>query len=253
MVTQAIWWGAIFFEALLLFRSLRAKLFLRFPVFYSYIAFVFCEDLLRFCIYRWRPDIYPQTYWITEFFGLVLGSAIIFEIYVLGLSAYPGAARMARNVLLFIFVMIFAKSLVNASYGTVWWPAETTVELERNLRIVQACALIALAALFVLYAIPVGRNLKGILFGYGLFIGVSLIQLSLFSYFGNSLQLLWSYLQSVSYLVVLGIWVKALWSYQPSPGTARIVQLEHDYRALIAATTRRIQRARHSLRMVARP
>jgi hypothetical protein len=253
MITQAIWWVAIFLEALLLFRGFRAKLILRFPVFYSYIAFVFCEELLRFFVYRWRPEIYPQAYWITEFLGLMLGSVIVFEIYFFGLSAYAGAARMARNVLLFVFVLIFAKSLVSASYGAIWWPAQTTVELERNLRIVQACALVALLALLVLYAIPVGRALKGILLGYGLFVAVSVIQLTLTSYFGNVVQRLWFYVQPLSYLLVLGIWVKALWTYQASPETAGKIKLEHDYQALITATTRRMQRARRSLGMLARP
>jgi hypothetical protein len=253
MLIQAIWWGAIFLEALLLIRGLRAKLLSRFPVFYSYVLFVFCEDLLRFWIHRWRPDIYPQTYWITVFLGLMMGSVLVFEIYLIGLSAYPGTARMARNVLLFVFVVIFAKALVNASYGAVWWPAKTTLELERNLRIVQAFAVISLITLFLVYAIPFGRNLKGILFGYGFFIAVSVIQLTLVSYFGNKIQLLWSYAQPVSYLFVLGIWVRALWAYQPTPGTIPAAQLENDYKALIAATNRRFHEARASLGRVVRP
>jgi len=43
------------------------------------------------------------------------------------------------------------------------------------MRTVQALAIAALVALFLVYSIPFGRNLKGILLGYGLFIGASVM------------------------------------------------------------------------------
>jgi hypothetical protein len=253
MLTQVIWWAAICLEAVLLFRGLRQRLLLKYPVFYLYIAFVLLEDLLRFYIYRWHPAIYPQTYWITEFFGLVIGSGVVFEIYRSGLSAYPGTARMARNLLFLVFTLAFAKVLVSTSYGSLWWPAETTAELERNLRIVQASALIALIALFLMYAIPLGRNLKGILSGYSLYIAVSIVQLTLVSHFGNNIQRLWSYVNSVSYLIALCIWTGALWSHEMSPETSTIIELEYNYEALRAATRLRLQETRARLGRAVRP
>jgi hypothetical protein len=253
MMTQVIWWAGMCLGAVMLFRGLRQRLLLKYPVFYLYIAFVLLEDLLRFYIYRWHPAIYPQTYWVTDFFGLVIGSGVVFEIYRSGLSAYPGTARMARNLLLLVFTLAFAKVLVSTSYGSLWWPAETTAELERNLRIVQASALIALVTLFLLYAIPFGRNLKGILSGYSLYIAVSLVQLTLVSRFGNNIQRLWSYVNSVSYLVALCIWTRALWSHEMKPETSPGSQLEYDYEALRAATRLRLQETRARLGRAVRP
>jgi len=252
-MTQVIWWAGMCLGAVMLFRGLRQRLLLKYPVFYLYIAFVLLEDLLRFYIYRWHPAIYPQTYWVTDFFGLVIGSGVVFEIYRSGLSAYPGTARMARNLLLLVFTLAFAKVLVSTSYGSLWWPAETTAELERNLRIVQASALIALVTLFLLYAIPFGRNLKGILSGYCLYIAVSLVQLTLVSHFGNNIQRLWSYVNSVSYLIALCIWTGALWSHEVSPETSPIIELEYNYEALRAATRLRLQETRARLGRAVRP
>jgi hypothetical protein len=253
MMTQAIWWAAICLEAVLFFRGFRQRLVFKYPVFYFYIAFVLLEDLLRFYIYGWHPDIYPQAYWITEFFGLVIGSCVVFEIYRSGLSAYPGTARMARNLLLLVFALTFAKVLVNISYGSLWWPAETTVELERNLRIVQASALIALITLFLLYAIPLGRNLKGILSGYSVYIAVTIVQLTLIPHFGNSIQRIWFYVYSASYLIALCIWTRGLWSHELSPSRKPSTQLEFDYDAVRALTRRRLQEIRASLGRAVRP
>jgi len=247
-----MWWVAIFLEALLLVRGLQQKLAATYPVFYAYIFFVFIEELLRFYAYRWHPGMYAEIYWITQYLAFVIGSVVVFEIYRIGLAAFPGAARVARNLLLLVFTAIYANALLARSQGVLGWPVESPYALERNLRIAQASAVIVLVALFLRYAIPFGRNLKGILLGYSFFIAASVVQLTFFYYFRETIQHPWSYLQPGSYLVVLGIWVKALWSYEPTPGTTPAIQLEHDYQTLMAATNRRIQRARNTLGMAAR-
>src|SRR5256886_11449045 len=178
MLGQAIWWGSITLETLLLVRGLQGRLLARFPVFYVYILFVWLQSLLRFSIYHARPQLYLPVYWITEYSGVLIGCAVVFEIYRVALAAYPGTARMARNLLTFVFVMAFTKGLVETWNNPYWWSVTTTIEFERALRTVQSLAIIALVALFLFYAIPFGRNLRGILLGYGLFVGISVIQLT---------------------------------------------------------------------------
>ena len=252
MLIMPIWWLGILLEALLLVRGLQEKLVREFPIFYSYILFVFVQECLRFWVYRWHPSIYFQIYWATQFLSLVIGSAVIFEIYRVGLRTFPGTARMARNLLLFVFVAIFLKALAHPSGGLFWWFAAGSEELELNLRMVQALAIATLVLLFLLYAIPFGRNLKGILSGYGLFIAMSTVQLTVMSHFHGDIRLFWSYLHSVSYLIVLAIWGSALWSKHPVPKADRTTQLENDYEALMATTSTQLQRVRARLGWAAR-
>jgi hypothetical protein len=248
---MVIWWLAILLEALLLIRGFQEKLVRRFPIFYSYILFVLVEELLRFSVYRWFSSHYSQVYWTTQFLSLVIGSAVIFEIYRVGLRSFPGTARMARYLLLIVFGAVFAKTLANPSGGVFWWIAERSLMLERNLRIVQALAILTLVSLFLWYAIPFGKNLKGILFGYGLFIAMSIVQLTL-SYTWSDIRLFWPYVQPVSYLLVLGLWASALWSAQSVPGGKRATQLEDDYEVLAASTRTQLRRALASLGWTAR-
>jgi hypothetical protein len=238
---MTIWWLAILLEALLLVRGLPGKLVRQFPIFYSYILFVFVEEFLRFSVYRWFSSHYSQVYWITQFLSLVIGSAVIFEIYRVGLRSFPGTARMARYLLLIVFGAVFAKALANPSGGLFWWFAKRSLVLERNLRIVQALAILTLVSLFLWYAIPFGRNLKGIVFGYGLFIAMSIVQLTL-SYTWGDIRLFWPYVQPVSYLLVLGLWASALWSVQPVPEGKPAMQLEDDYEVLVASTRSQLRR-----------
>ena len=251
MLTMVIWWLAILLEALLLIRGFQQKLVRQFPIFYSYILFVLVEEFLRFSVYRWFSSRYSQVYWITQFLSLVIGSAVIFEIYRVGLRWFPGTARMARYLLLIVFGAVFAKTLANPSGGLFWWIAERSLMLERNLRIVQALAILTLVSLFLWYAVPFGKNLKGILFGYGLFIAMSIVQLTL-SYTWDDIRLFWPYVQPVSYLLVLGLWASALWSAQPVPGGQWATQLEDDYEVLAASTRTQLRRALASLGWTAR-
>jgi len=251
MLTMVIWWLAILLEALLLIRGFQEKLVRRFPIFYSYILFVLVEEFLRFSVYRWFSSRYSQVYWTTQFLSLVIGSTVIFEIYRVGLRSFPGAARMARYLLLIVFGAVFAKTMANPSGSLFWWIAERSLMLERNLRIVQALAILTLVSLFLWYAIPFGKNLKGILFGYGLFIAMSIVQLTL-SYTWGDIRLFWPYVQPVSYLLVLGLWASALWSARPVPGGQRATQLEDDYEVLAASTRTQLRRALASLGWTAR-
>ncbi len=251
MLMMAIWWLAILLEALLLVRGLQEKLVRQFPIFYSYILFVLIGEFLRFASYRWYPSHYLQVYWATQFPILVIGSAVVFEVYRVGLRPYPGTARMARYLLLIVFGAIFAKALANSCGSSFFLLAETSLELERDLRIAQALAILALVSVFLWHAIPFGRNLKGILFGYGFFIAERVAQLSSLRYYWD-VKHLWPYIEPVSYLLALCFWAGALWSAHSVPEVNPATQLEIDYEALVASTRSQFQRTLARLGWAAR-
>lgn len=243
MLTPIILWSGVVLELILIVRGVQAKLLSRFPWFYSYVAFVLLESVSLSTLYQSAPQLYARLYWICEFVALVFGSLVLFEIYRIALRPYPGTARIARNLLYFVFALAFAKVLVNQSYGSVWWPAATFEELERNLRVVQGFAILAIIAVLIAYSIPCSRNLKGIIAGYGLFVANSIVQLSLLSHLGTWFHNLLLYLQPFSYLVVLCIWTVALWSpaTEPiSPG-ATLDRAVEDHPSLVARTKEDLQ------------
>jgi hypothetical protein len=244
MLGQTIWWSCIAFETLLLLRGFAGRLWSRYPVFYAYISFVCFQSLLRFSIFHSRPQLYRPVYWITEGLGVLIGCAVVFEIYRVGLAAYPGTARMARNLLGFVFALAFTKAIVDAWNDPQWWVIATTIDVERLLRIIQSFAILALVVLFLFYAIPFGKNLKGILLGYGVFVGLSVIQLTFVTDSSSRFHKFWSYVSPGSYLIVLGLWALHLWSYLPSPEPKRAVRLEEQYQKVAAATGQRLKEAR---------
>ncbi len=215
MLDRLLWIGGIVLELLLLARGLRTSLVKKYPVFYLYVLFVLLQSVARFWVYHWFPSRYMESYWYTEFLGVIVGSGVLFEIYRKGLAPYPGTARLARNVLALVFAVAVGKALAASLRGPLWWPARTTAELERNLRAVQAFAVLGLVILLVAYSIPLGRNLRGIVLGYALFIATSLANLAALASPGNEFQRVWSYSQQLFYLLVLFIWTVSLWASSP--------------------------------------
>ena len=253
MFAQLLWWTPNALEGLLLIQVMRGGFFRRYPIFYSYLSYVFLESNLRLFIYIARPGFYPKFYWYTQFLSVALGYGVIWEIFRQALSQYPGAARMARNALSAIFVVVVSKTFLNALTDPVWSPARTTAELERNLRTVQAMLLLTIVGLLAYYAIPTGRNLKGMILGYGFFIGASIVNLTLISHLGDQFQPWWQYLPAMTYSVTLLIWCFTLWSYQANPQPESEVGIDRDYELLAARTNRLLMQMRALLVRAIRP
>jgi hypothetical protein len=252
MLSQIIWWGIIALEILLLVRAFRGRLAAHYPIFYIYISFVLSQDLLRLFVYQRESRFYAPVYWVTEFLGVVTGCAVVFEICRVALLAYPGTGRLARNLLAIGFVLACTNAAVAASNDAHRWIA-TCVNLERDVRLVQAITILALVALFLVYSIPFGRNLRGILIGYGLFIGLSVIQLAFVAVIGNMSSKFLAYLHPVSYALALCVWVGHLWAYRSNPEPERAFAFEQQYARVAAATRYRLREARGYLEKAVHP
>ena len=253
LLVQSAWWVTNALEGLLLFRALRGGFFWRYAVFYLYLSYVLSESLMRFYFYEFRPNLYSSVYWSSQFVSVTIGYAVIWEIFRQTLKDYPGAARVARTSLLTIFVLVLCKVFMNGLSGAVFSPTSTYVDLERYLRVVQVALLVTIVGFVAYYSISIGRNLKGMILGYGFFIGMTVIHLALRSYLGVAFQPVWQHLGWVSYSVALAIWCSTLWSYQPNPQPSSDVAIDRDYERVALRTAKLLAEARASLVKAIRP
>ncbi len=253
MLSSLFWVTGLVLESVLLVRALLGNLLKYYSLFYLYLISVLLRSASLFAIYHLWPNFYSPAYWFTQFLNVLLGCALVWEVYKVALARYLGAARMARNVLAFLFILAITRIFVKAWNSPNWIPGRTTLETERDLRIVQLALLIGLVSLFASYAIPLGRNLKGIIYGYGLFIATSVAHLTLRDYLGDSFQRAWQYIQPICYLVVLVMWCATLWSYAPIAQPTNEPRLEDDYESLLARTKSKVQSARSYLLRAMRP
>ena len=249
MFNQIVWWIGNAIEALILARSVNGKLYEKYPAFYFYLSTVLLIELLRFAAYTFQPSLHRLLYWYTEYLVAIVGYGVILEIYKHALKSSPGAARMARISLLGVLVATILKVMANALTNPVWSPATTLAELERDLRAIQALLLFVIVALLAYYRVPVGKNLKGIAFGYGLYVCASVMSLAFGSLPAFALQPEWKYVQRLAYLAALFIWGYTLWSRQPDPETEAEPTIERDYRLIAEQTSGALSKIRSYFKM----
>lgn len=245
MITQLLWWTGNALLFLILVRSFTKGFLGKYRLLFSYVGYVLLRSLVSFYLYAFQPGAYQFFYWYTEFLTICLGYCVIWEIYMQVLAGYAGVARMARAILTAVFLGVIGKVLITRRGGSFWPLNQTAVELERDLRTVQAVLFLVIVGLLLYYSIPVGRNLRGILSGYALYIGISLVQLSLRAHLGDNFQPWWHYLEPLAYDVTLAIWCVGLWSYAPNPTLAQEPALEQDYELLVSQATSFLLRMRN--------
>jgi hypothetical protein len=157
------------------------------------------------------------------------------------LSPYPGVERFATIAGGVLFVLIFCFALIYPLVVPESLRAGTFLDLERDLRSVQAIFLLGVVGVLQYYRVPIGRNLKGMMFGFGLYVASSLMGLALRTYLiapsdGVWHFTAWHFIQPVSYLISLVVWTAALWSYRANPVSRESIRLETDYDAFVLMT-----------------
>jgi hypothetical protein len=222
------------------------------PFFFSYLASVFVQDVLVMAVYVFKFKYYTPIYWYEEFFSLLMGCGLTWEVFRLTLGRYPGAGRMARNVLAFVLIMALSRWLVGGWNGNIPW-AVTLVELERNLRAIQALSLIVLALLIACYHIPLGRYAKGIFAGYAIFIATMVMGLTLRASIGHAFYSVWVFVQPLCYDVTLGVWCLSLWADERVSAEEAHSKIEEDYQSLVLLTKKGLLQAREFLGKAMRP
>jgi hypothetical protein len=233
-------------RVLILFRGYRSGILGTYSWFYTYIASSLLADVL---INLARVDyvgVYKPVYWACQFATLAIGCGLILEIFRHVLEPYPGAERFARAVCLVTFGVIFLVGFLFPRSSPLDLQA-ASIELERDVRSAQIVFFVAILAVISHYAIPLGRNMRGMMLGYGIYLLVSLATLSFRAYIGMDFDRIWRVIQPLSFNLSLLIWLIALWSLKENPKPKREVRIETDYEALAALTRDRLRALRAHL------
>ncbi len=252
MLSLLVWLMGLLLELAMLVRAVASKTLMKFAYFYAYVSCVFGVSAGLYILNAVAPASYYRWYWPTQFATLVAGCGVIFEILRHTLEAYPGAERVARVASLGIFALTFLCVGFKAAMLSELTPLAVTVELERDLRMIQALLVASILTIVFYYRIEIGRNVKGLIAGFGAYVGTSLVTLALRAFLGPRFNRDWEILQSGSYLFALTVWMVALWSYYPQPVPLDRTRLDADYEALAGSTREILQSLRSYLRRTVR-
>lgn len=248
VLSLIFWWTGLALEFVILVRGLRTKAFVGYPYFYGYILCVFGVSAGLYAVYWVSPTAYSQWYWRTEFVTLLVGCGLILEILEHALESYAGAMRSLRGLCLVILTAVVAYAAVKVLRGAVRSTPVTFAGMERDLRTVQAIFLATTLVVVFYYGISLERSVKGLMLGFGVYVGASLMTLAVLSVLGHRFETISGPLQSASYLFALAVWTATLWSYAPNSVPEAFGQMEPDYDQLAGGTREKLKALLEALR-----
>lgn len=243
-----IWWIGIGLEAGLLICALVARMLAKYPYFYAYILCIFLADLARFYAYTRHPSDFRNVYWSTQFLTIAMAYGVMLEVLRHVLKRYPGAARFVDPLLWLSFMSVVTYITYKSLSVKNWSAAQTGFKLERDLRTVQAFVILGILLIVSYYGIELGRNLKGMILGYGAYLGIHIMELAGQTYMGARYDAAWRAVSAYLAFTPMTIWLATLWSYHPPPAEAVSTQPESDYESLARRTKSMIGSIRDSFR-----
>jgi phage shock protein PspC (stress-responsive transcriptional regulator) len=201
-------------EVVLIWRAWKCALFSRFPLFYSYIAYVLLGSTTSLLIYRLRASYYPTFFWEFFLISLLVEFGVLIEISDHMFDLYPAIRRLGRflagcvcGVFSFYIVLAFTHPLSRRA---------ATLDLFKRVSITKAAIIIVLLAMARYYRLPVGKNVAGLMLGFSAYLGINIVNFALEERFAPGVyDSVFAVVGPLSSIVCLLIWTAKLWRYEP--------------------------------------
>jgi hypothetical protein len=206
---QNLAWAATTFSELVLFQYLlRRGLFRSHPAFTLYVLAAIVQSLVMVLVYRYLDPNGLPTYIIAWSGQAVVVSAralAVAEISRKIFSSYAGIRKMTSGVLLVVgaCVLIYAFASSGKKLGLMVLNADRAVELSI------AAFVVAMLLFARYYRVPVTTTERLLAIGFCLYSCFHVINDSVYESWHTALGSLWSFLDIVTFLASVFLWIRA--------------------------------------------
>jgi hypothetical protein len=197
----------------------RRKLREQFPFFFTYAVLQVINVAILFSLYHFSYKLYFYAYWVTTALSIILGLAVIHEMFQYAIRPYSGLRELGTMLFHWAGLLLLLVSGVVAATG----PGNSAdhvmmgiVNLGRGIRLLQ-CGLLLFVVLFSSYLGLSLRNFAcGIAIGFGIFAATDLTLFSLRAQLGTEWNRTISLITSAAYNISALTWM----GYSLLPQTA---------------------------------
>lgn len=213
------WLAAMLVEGILVALLWTKKIGQKFPLFVFYIATSFLFSITMYIIYlsafrmRFLRPIYAKVYWVNEAVGVLLGLAVVYEIFKHLFSPYPGLRKLATQVfqvsiaLLVLLGCIVAYAQPLGEHNP--YQAAFLV-VEQAGRVLEVGLLLSLLLFASAFGLHWRQYLFGITLGLGIFVTVELVAVTMRVQFGVTAGSIFNMVRTISFNSSLIIWISYL-------------------------------------------
>lgn len=191
--------------------TLKRRLVHEYPVFFAYAAFHVLRSAVLFAIHHGMGAAdYFYAYWTAQAISIVLGFAVIYELYCRVFQNYDAIQQVGGMAFACAAVVLLGAALLTlASAPGADAPGiiKGVVLLERSVRVMQCGLLLFLFVLASYFGLPWQNYLFGIALGFGVFASIELAAIAVRSQTGVIAARALSQVNAVAYSCGVMIWL----------------------------------------------
>ncbi len=217
VLSFAICVTALSLEVCAVLLLLRNSLWRKYPFLFAYAIWVLGANSTIFVTDLFFRRDYPIVYWHIDSADIVLRLLVVFEVFR---QTFPKNSGLNRTLSKGLGIMALA--LLMFGCLTFWGYQNDAslrsfhLALERSFGFVQAIMILGTLVMARYYGVSVGRNIRGIAFAFGGWVSISTANSAMLD-LTNSFRVFGDYFRPVSFVLMLIVWVWALWVYEPNP------------------------------------
>ena len=228
ILTFAISGAAVALELAVLLLLARNNIWREYPFFAVYTIWLLMgNSVLIITDLCFRP-VYATTYWYIDSLDIVFRLLVLWEVFR---QVFPKGSALNRSLSKGLGYV--ALGLLAIACATFWiyqndvsLPSDFAervravhLALDRSFGIVQALMIFATLVVARYYGLKFGRNVRGIALGFGAWASISTADNALVAMtnVASFLRSFFAYMRPLSFVVMLVVWVWALWVYEPNP------------------------------------
>ena len=208
---------------IVLARGIVGKCFRLFPLFYSYIIYVFCGSLMMYLVYWCDRQAYRTAFWFYYLVSILVEFTVLVEISDQIFRRFPAIRNLGRALTIIISA---AFGLLYVLPAILWSPAgraATLLDFALRASVTKAIVLTTLIIAARHYGLELGKNVAGLMVGFSIYLGVNVANLAAALLFGRVLygNIFWIMVPT-GYALCLLIWMIALWERSSVPNVGEV-------------------------------
>lgn len=241
-IIRDLWIVGVALQVLLALVLVARKIWQQYPFFSAYVFFTLLATGIMSALFR-RDMVYFYTFWICEAVAMVLGLAVVREIFTSLFSPHAALRQLARVIfrVAMIVMIILAFSAIYGQWGKALGIVKGVQLAIEATRIVELGAIMFLFLCSSAFGLHWRQNVFGIALGLGTCAAVELVNVTLMSYASPAAVQHFSLLRSLAFNCSLLIWLGYLLAPERASSKAEVpktAQLEQWNQAVMELISR---------------
>lgn len=226
-INHEVWIGSIILQVLLAMAVLAKRTWRSYPAFSAYVFFALFEATVIAILNRGGRG-YFYTFWACEAIGIVLGLAVVREVFTKLFSPHPALRKLATVIfrVAVVALVVLACAVYYAESGNARGFARGIMLAEEAARIVELGVIMFLFLSSSAFGLHWRQNEFGIALGLGTCAAVELFNVTLMTHVDPATAQIFSLVRSLSFNLSLLIWLGYLLVPERATSSAEIPHRE---------------------------